>query len=68
MHDETYRNNFSHKLIHGDINKVLNPEIIKNQLEEYIKEINNTHNIENEVSDNIIEEQYSNVERKKLKI
>ena len=63
---ETYRNNFSHKLIHGDINKVLNPEIIKNQLEEYIKEINNTHNIENEVSDNIIEEQYSNVEKKKI--
>jgi DNA (cytosine-5)-methyltransferase 1 len=34
---ETYRNNFSHKLIQGDINKVLEPENIKTELEEYYK-------------------------------
>lgn len=37
---ETYRNNFEHKLIQGDINKVLNPENIKEELEDYIKSLN----------------------------
>ena len=29
---ETYRTNFSHTLIQGDINKVLNPEIIDEEI------------------------------------
>ncbi|MDF2882863.1 MAG: dcm [Clostridiaceae bacterium] len=37
---ETYRTNFKHKLIQGDINKVLNPDIIENLL----SEINKTDN------------------------
>lgn len=32
---ETYRNNFEHKLIQGDINKVLNPENIKEEYDYY---------------------------------
>lgn len=32
---ETYRTNFHHNLIQGDINKVLNPEEIKNELDQY---------------------------------
>ena len=63
---ETYKNNFSHKLIHGDINKVLNPEIIKSQLEEYIKEVNDTHNLRKEDNYNVKEDEYSNDEKKKI--
>ena len=37
---ETYRNNFEHKLIQGDINKVLNPEKLEEELLKYIKELN----------------------------
>ncbi|MDV4152125.1 DNA (cytosine-5-)-methyltransferase [Clostridium sp. AL.422] len=63
---ETYRNNFSHKLIHGDINKVLNPEIIKSQLEEYIKEINDTNNFGKEDNYNVEHDGYTKDEKKKI--
>ena len=33
----TYRNNFEHKLIQGDINKVLNPENIEEELKKYLE-------------------------------
>ena len=36
---ETYRNNFNHTLIQGDINKVLDPEQVKLELKEYINKL-----------------------------
>ena len=48
---ETYRNNFSHKLIQGDINKVLEPENIKTELEEYIRELNDVYECRTAVND-----------------
>ncbi|NFS28127.1 DNA (cytosine-5-)-methyltransferase [Clostridium botulinum] len=43
---ETYKNNFEHKLIQGDINKVLNPEKLEEELLYYIKTINQTDDLE----------------------
>ena len=48
---ETYRTNFTHRLIQGDINKVLNPEEIKEKLDKFI-EMENKYK-ENTYSDEI---------------
>ena len=52
---ETYRNNFNHTLIQGDINKVLDPEQVKLELKEYI----------NKLGDKSLEE-YSKDEKKRI--
>lgn len=57
----TYKNNFKHKLIQGDITKVLNPEKVKNQLEEYTEKINHKYSFEMTK-----EEQYSVDEKNKM--
>lgn len=50
---ETYRTNFEHKLIQGDINKILNPKKLEEELINYIKELNYTNNDEVAVSEDI---------------
>ncbi|MDR3597721.1 DNA (cytosine-5-)-methyltransferase [Clostridium sp.] len=47
----TYGANFKHKLIQGDINKVLNPEAIEDELLNYIKETNVYYDNEIEVGE-----------------
>ncbi|WP_456008704.1 DNA (cytosine-5-)-methyltransferase [Clostridium butyricum] len=66
---ETYRNNFSHKLIQGDINKVLDHESINQQLDEYIKGLKDAYGCRRAVngSSDYIEE-YSIDEKKKIDI
>ena len=64
---ETYRNNFSHKLIQGDINKVLEPENIRLELEEYIKELNDIYNCKTAVNENYdCIHEYSKDEKKRI--
>ncbi|KHD14008.1 DNA cytosine methyltransferase [Clostridium butyricum] len=64
---ETYRNNFSHKLIQGDINKVLEPENIKTELEEYIRELNDVYECRTAVNGGVeYSEEYSKDEKKKI--
>ncbi len=64
---ETYRNNFSHKLIQGDINKVLEPENIKTELEEYIRELNDVYECRTAVNDGVeYSQEYSKDEKKKI--
>ncbi|ETJ21062.1 Cytosine-specific methyltransferase [human gut metagenome] len=64
---ETYRNNFSHKLIQGDINKVLEPENIKTELEEYIRELNDVYESRTSVNGSVeYSEEYSKEEKKKI--
>lgn len=41
MQRTTYNNNFEHELIVGDIEKILDPNIIENEKEEYIESMAN---------------------------
>ncbi len=41
MQRTTYNNNFEHELIVGDIEKILDPNIIENEKEEYIESMTN---------------------------
>ena len=52
---ETYRKNFGHTLIQGDINKVLDPEDVKAELEEYISKLEGK-----------LKDEYSKSEKSKL--
>lgn len=64
---ETYRNNFSHKLIQGDINKVLEPENIKTELEDYISELNDFYECRTAVNGGCeYADEYSKDEKKKI--
>lgn len=74
---ETYRTNFTHRLIQGDINKVLNPEEIKEKLDELVEKRNkhkedrcNDENISEQIEADIVklENDYEYYEEKHKEI